>query len=324
MKRKPALFRKKFSPVVEVVRVQPELESGAIRAIGKTVHKREASLGFGSPGEILSIRVDEGDQISRGQLIATLRRINVGADAAEADLVRENARANYERLKLLHESGAVSDVQLDEARLALERSRQNLSITAPSEGVVLRRAVERGQVISAGQPVVVIGETIGGIIARVSLSVEQTNRIEQGDMVRVLIKDREERKGSVSQISPISSNTGLFPVEIEVPDQQGLRSGEVVEVSILTEGEGTSDIVSYDQPAAQTIVPAIALVDARADQGVVFVVDYDGIAHSRAVQTGGVKREGVVIIEGLRVGERIVTRGASLLRDGVEVTVSAE
>ena len=69
-------------------------------------------------------------------------------------------------------------------------------------------------------------------------------------------------------------------------------------------------------------VPAISLIDARADQGVVYVVDAEGKARRRAVETGGVSDRGVTILKGLSDGDSVITRGASMVRDGDAVSVA--
>ena len=76
--------------------------------------------------------------------------------------------------------------------------------------------------------------------------------------------------------------------------------------------------------AAEYLVPAIALIDARADQGMVFVVDGKDKARRRPVETGGVSDRGVTILSGLSDGDRVITRGASMVRDGDAVSVAAK
>jgi multidrug efflux pump subunit AcrA (membrane-fusion protein) len=71
------------------------------------------------------------------------------------------------------------------------------------------------------------------------------------------------------------------------------------------------------------LVPTLALLDSRADQGVVFVVDAQNVAHRRSVRTAGVSDEGVVVVEGLAAGERVVASGAAYVRDGEPVRVDA-
>jgi hypothetical protein len=65
------------------------------------------------------------------------------------------------------------------------------------------------------------------------------------------------------------------------------------------------------------------LLDARADQGVVFVVDAQNVAHRRAVQTAGLDRDTVIIVSGLEPGERVISSGAAYVRDGQTVAVTA-
>ena len=65
-------------------------------------------------------------------------------------------------------------------------------------------------------------------------------------------------------------------------------------------------------------------IDARADQGVVFVVDADGKARRRAVETGGVSDRGVTVLKGLSAGDSVITRGASMVRDGDAVSVAKQ
>jgi len=71
------------------------------------------------------------------------------------------------------------------------------------------------------------------------------------------------------------------------------------------------------------IVPALALLDARADQGTVFVIDAEGVARRRSVRTAGVTQNGVLIVEGLNPGERVVSAGAAYVRDGEPVRIAA-
>jgi multidrug efflux pump subunit AcrA (membrane-fusion protein) len=69
-------------------------------------------------------------------------------------------------------------------------------------------------------------------------------------------------------------------------------------------------------------VPTLSLLDGRADQGVVFVVDTDNVARRRSVQTAGIERDGVLVISGLEAGERVVAAGAAYVRDGEPVRVA--
>jgi multidrug efflux pump subunit AcrA (membrane-fusion protein) len=103
--------------------------------------------------------------------------------------------------------------------------------------------------------------------------------------------------------------TGAFDVEVRLEDAEGLRSGMIGEVRIRAPGAA---------PGALAL-PVLSLLDARADQGVVYVVDDDGVAHRRSIRTAGVLDGEVLVVEGLSAGERVVARGAAFVRDGEPV-----
>jgi RND family efflux transporter MFP subunit len=303
---------------VEVYRVARQDAVGQMHASGMVAFKNETALSFSAPGQIETLTVDEGDNVKVGQVLATLRRSSVGADAAEADLVRKTAQQNYDRVSRLFAGGAASQSDLDAARIALERARDILTLTAPATGVILRRDAVRGQVATAGQAILQLGEAAAGVVVRALLSSSDIAKVHVGDPVSIEVRGREPRPGHVIQISPkMATGMGAFEIEARFDDGSGLRSGEVAEVLISRDA-------SAEPPAATTTifyVPAISLIDARADQAMIYVVDAGGIAKRRAVRTEGVTDRGVAVVEGLAEGEQVITRGASMVRDGDRVTV---
>lgn len=302
---------------VEVYRVARQDAVGQMHASGMVAFKNETALSFSAPGQIETLTVDEGDNVKVGQVLATLRRSSVGADAAEADLVRKTAQQNYDRVSRLFAGGAASQSDLDAARIALERARDILTLTAPATGVILRRDAVRGQVATAGQAILQLGEAAAGVVVRALLSSSDIAKVHVGDPVSIEVRGREPRPGHVIQISPkMATGMGAFEIEARFDDGSGLRSGEVAEVLISRDA-------STEAPIATTVfyVPAISLIDARADQAMIYVVDAGGIAKRRAVRTEGVTDRGVAVVEGLAEGEQVITRGASMVRDGDRVTV---
>jgi RND family efflux transporter MFP subunit len=303
---------------VEALSIAADGAGSGVRASGLVAYKREAALGFGAAGQIETLSVDAGDRVAAGQVIATLRKISVGADEAEAALARQTAQQNFDRITRLFEAGASSQAELDNARLALERTRERISIVAPSGGVVLAREAEPGQTVSAGQPVVIIGENRAGLIVRASLTPAEVAQVKVGDTASVLIEQRAPVSGTILRIAPRGSMSGTFEVEVGVSGVEGLRAGEVAEISLAARAAAADAAPGY------FVIPAIALIDARADQGVVFVIDTDGKARRRAVETGGVTDAGVSILKGLAAGDRVITRGASMVRDGDAVRLGGE
>ncbi len=303
---------------VEALQIAQNGTGTGVKASGLVAYKREAALGFGAPGQIETLSVDAGDRVAAGQVLATLRKTSVGADQAEAALARQTAQQNFDRVSRLFEAGASSQAELDNALLALERTRERISIVATAGGTVLARQAEPGQTVSAGQPVVTIGENRAGLIVRASLTPAEVAQIKVGDTAGVLIEKRDPVSGTVLRIAPRGSMSGTFEVEVGLSGVDGLRAGEVAEVSLAANAAEPGAAPGY------FVIPAISLIDARADQGVVFVIDADGKARRRAVETGGVADEGISILKGLSAGDRVITRGASMVRDGDAVRVAGE
>jgi RND family efflux transporter MFP subunit len=301
---------------VEVLSVASAGTAGEIQASGLVSYKRETVLSFGAPGEIESLSADVGDRVVAGQVLASLRKTTSGADAEETALARLTAQQNFERVQRLHEAGAASQAELDGARLALERARERVSITAPASGVILRRDAEPGQMVSAGQSVLALGEARTGLIVEASMTGSEVAQLQTGDTATVNIRGREPMIGKVARIAAKGSDSGVFAVEVQLESPIGLRSGEVAQVTVASAG------ASQTQAMPEYLVPAISLIDARADQGVVFVVDAEGRARRRAVETGGVSDRGVTILKGLETGDRVITRGASMVRDGDIVNIA--
>jgi RND family efflux transporter MFP subunit len=305
-------------PMVEVVAIAPLSASGAVRASGLVAYKREADLAFNAPGVLATILVDSGDRVRRGQTLASLRRTSVGSNVDEAALARTNAERDLGRTERLHAQGFVSDARLEDARLAVERARDSSTLSAPADGVILRRFVDPAQSVAAGTPILAFGETGSGVIVRAPLASAAVARVRVGDAVSVSVRELggPARQGRVSRVGAQGDrSTGAFEIEIAIADTRSLRSGMVAAVEIAA-----SQATGVE---AALLAPPLALLDARADQGVVFVVDAAGVAHRRSVRTSGVTQDGVLVVEGLVAGERVISAGAAYVRDGQAVRIAS-
>lgn len=302
--------------VVQVVEVQPQLVAGAVRASGVVGYKREPQLAFAAPGVIANIAVEAGDIVRRGQRLATLRRTNVGSNADEAALASANAERDLQRTQDLFERGFVSQARLDDARLAAERARASSVLTAPANGVILRRSAEVSQTVAAGSTIFVFGDTASGLVVRAPVASVDATRIQVGDAAAVRVAGTALYQGRVTRVGAKGNEgTGAFEVEIEISGADAIRSGTVVEVEVAASGAANA--------APAILVPTLSLLDARADQGVVFVVDAEGVARRRAVRTAGVTQDGVLVVEGLSAGDRVIAAGAAYVRDGESVRIAA-
>ena len=223
----------RFAPVAANVAPVP------IEIAGTIGLRRETSLGFTSAGRIAAVRVEDGDLVRKGQLLAALDTTVVQSDLSAARAERDRAAAEYSRSVKLFEQGWITKPRLESARatLAAADSRVratgfqtlNASIVAPAPGRILARQAEPGQVVAAGTPVLVLGEASSGYVLRVPLTDREAGNITVGTpaQVKLAALGGAPVEGQVTEIAGRADRlTGTFSVEISLPADPRLRAGQ--------------------------------------------------------------------------------------------------
>lgn len=236
--------------------------AGVIEPIVTVEVKSKAS------GEIVEVRVEEGDDVQAGQLLVRVDpRIPTNALAqAEADSVvaraeLDNAESQLARSEALHKSQAITELELETARLtratayaSLVRSRRTLEdakialedteVRAAVDGVILGRAVEVGSVIQSassnvgGGAVLMRMATLDTVRVRALVDETDIGMIEPGTPVTIQVASFPNRpfQGQVERIgaeSVVLQNVTMFPVLVRISNPDGLlRPGMNAEVEV--------------------------------------------------------------------------------------------
>ncbi len=307
---------------VETPRI--EIVPDTLEVTGQLVAESETALAFKVPGYVDEVRVDAGDEVRAGEVLATLRDDEVEARVAavEADVTR--AQRLVERFERLHADSvvALADLQnaqdgLRQTEAALRAARfdlDNARILAPADGRVLQRLVEPAQWANPGAPVLSFGSTSGGWRIRVALSDREVVRIHLGtaaDVVLDALPDLSLRAVVVEVAAGPTPGTGLYPVELrlEAPPV-GIRSGFVGRVRLSTEG-----------PVARLRLRPESIADIDDGVGIVYVIDAVSIARERRVRLRGFAGEDVLASGDVAADDQLVTTGAAFLREGDDVQV---
>ena len=330
-------------PVEPAARIVETLEvsSGSAVAsrtfIGELRAADRADLSFEVGGIITQLPFDLGDRFDRGDVLGRVDRTTaqLALDAAlaerrAAEAQLADARLDFERLDGLDGTGAVSKSAVDGARTRLESAeaqvaaiaaqvstaRERLADTrliAPFDGEVAERLVEPSQVVQPGQAVYRITGRDAGVEVIMSVPERLLSLFEIGLQSDIVLKPSNLiAQARVSEIGQSANQSGLYPVTLAVIDgpQDRLRPGLRVEVAQYVR----------EQDAVVT-APLSALLAGHQKQGYLFVVDpQTSRVEQRAVDIGSVDQAGVVILSGVQPGERIVTKGVALLKDGERVT----
>jgi membrane fusion protein, multidrug efflux system len=314
---------------VRVTVAKKAAHAGEIRTTGTLLFKRETTLGFKVAGIVEGFSVDSGDAAKAGDLLARLDPTEVGARNRDAQATYDNAALALKRQKELFAKGFASQAAVDNAQWAFDRAKAARESTsfdsakselhAPADGVVLSRLAETNEVVAAGKPIMLFGDASAGLVLVTPVSDQQITRVRGGDMAQIRFAGVAQTINAVVSrlAAKADERTGAFDVELKLAEiSPGLRSGLVGEARIIP---SVADETS-DYPA----VPAIALLEGRGDRAAVFIVNGKGLAQRRAVKIAGFVDDLVLIADGLKAGDQVVTSGAAYLRNGQPVTIISD
>ncbi len=309
------------------VRIQNASNGPAIPPIdtnGVVVTKHEMRLSFKMGGLVRRIHVQEGDLVRKGQRLAEIELTEVGAQVEQARQLAEKAARDLKRGENLYADQVISLEQLQDLRTqsamaeAQFKSAQfNLGysvITAPRDGMVLRKLVEERELVPAGAPVLVFGESDGGFVVRAALADREIVNVRLGDKgeIRMDAFPGQSMTGTVVEVaSAADERSGMFPIEVLFDSQPPrLVSGLVARLQLKPTSESPP----------LTYVPIAALVEGDGDRASVFVID-QGKAQRRDVRVAFITADAIALESGLAAGEAVITDGALFLENGEAVEV---
>ena len=294
---------------------------------GVVVTKHEMRLSFKLGGLVRRIYVQQGEAVKKGQRLAEIELTEVSAQVEQAHQQAEKAERDLKRGENLYADQVISLEQLQDLRTqsamtaAQYKSAQfNLGysvIEAPRDGMVLRKLVEERELVPAGAPVLVFGESDRGYVVRAALADREIVNIKLGDKgeIRMDAFPGQAMTGTVVEVaSAAEERSGMFPVEVrfDTPPPR-LVSGLVARLRLAPETSGPP----------LTYVPMAALVEGDGDRASVFVLDGDK-AQKREVRVAFITADSIALESGLAAGEAVITDGSLYLENGQAVEVQRD
>jgi RND family efflux transporter MFP subunit len=295
-------------------------EHGSIEILPGTVKAASAAtLMARISGVVGRITATPGTVVAAGTVLVEIDALEMAAKRDQAKAVAAQAAADFERTTLLFEKQLTTKAEFDAAQARAAGSAAAAveaeimvgytRMTAPFAGVVVRKHVEVGDLLSPGRPVIDL-EDPASLRLEVELPASQAARVVVGTTLRIQIASSSiDQEAAVVEVTPAAdpiSRTVLAKLALPT-DAKGLRSGQFGRVTIPVAG------------GALLSVPAAAVVQ-RGQLDAVFVVQ-DGKALMRLVRLGGTDGGNTVIRAGLKNGDIVVVDGAESVRDGQSVTV---
>jgi multidrug efflux system membrane fusion protein len=319
------------APKPTPVRVQEATTGPAsppIQTNGIVENKDEMRLSFKLGGVIKAIHVQEGLTVRAGERLAEIELTEVNAQVEQARQLADKAQRDLERGERLYADQVISLEQLQDlrtqaalqqAQLRSARFNRGFSvITAPRDGVVLRKLAEEREMVSAGQPVLVLGARDSGYVVRAALADREIVQLKLGDPaeIRMDAYPGQVIPGTLVEIASAADDaTRLFPVEIRFNSQSvSLASGLVAKLSVFPSASRNHQL---------TYVPIGAVVEGDGNRASVFVLNGDRVKR-RPVRIAFIGPDSVALAEGVRPGEPVVTDGALYLEENERIEVVRE
>jgi len=345
----------------------------AVVDTGYVQASNQADIYATQSGRVASLMVSVGQNVAKGQVIAVLdnkdltmgsaqlqvqlSQANAAVSAAEAALAQSKldlvqAQANYDRSRELFGSGAISQVEYDNAQALLDKvqagiaaqeqslqaareqvanyqsllnsSRQKeneLQIKSPISGIVMQLPVRQGDAVMYGTQLAKVAPP-GALEIKVDILSDDLGQIMVGNKAEITapVLGGEVLNGEVAQIYPQAeekqSALGVVqrrvPVIIKLDDISNLKPGYETRVSIITGGK--ENIL---------LIPRESVTTAPDGSKQVMVIIKNRVA-IRKVSTGLFDTRSIEITDGLEAGDLIVRDGSASLKANARVKVKQE
>jgi multidrug efflux system membrane fusion protein len=314
----------------------------------------QVPLGFRIPGYVVSLKqvrgqdgkmrdIAEGDAVSQGTVLVRIRpaeyedkvrQASSQANAAEA--AAQKAKLDFDRASRLYESQSITKPDFDAAKAQYDATQAEVraaraqtseaqvalhdtSLATPFNGDVVKKNVELGAFVGPGSSVFAIAKTD---VVKIVVGVPDTTvrSLKLGQPVEVSVDALPNRTfhARISRMaSAADSTTRNFEVEVAIPNRDHvLKVGMIGSLQLTTAGD-----VKHE---ASLLIPLSSIVQSPDGKYGVFLVSPSGmgeIARLRTVEIGAVNGSDITVTSGLATGDRIVTEGANLLKDGERVEV---
>lgn len=331
-------------PALSVSAALPQRQSLPLRlaANGDVAAWQEASIGAGVGDQrLVEVRVNVGDSVRAGELLAAFDDETLRADVAqaraallEAEAAAAEAAGNAERARGLRASGAMSEQQVvqfltaertTQARIAAARATlqaqevrlKHARVLAPDSGVISSRSATVGAVVGAGAELFRMIRQ-GRLEWRAELTAAELGRVRKGTPVRLTLPDGSRADGQVRMVAPtVDARTRSGLVYVDLAAAGGSADGRGPRAGMFARGEfelGASEALTLPQQA----------VVVREAFSYVFRLGADDRVSQLKVQTGRRVGDRVEITDGLAADARVVVAGAGFLNEGDLVRVVDE
>lgn len=343
----------KSSPVaipVNVTEVKYSDVERKLNFLGNVAALQEVKVYSTIPTRIVDMRVDIGQTVKKGQVLALVDDEKIKQAVAQAEAALEAARAQYRNLEVeynriqrLYNENAVSKAQFDQVKTQYEASASTVkqleaalanakaqlkdcTISAPIDGVISSRLLNEGDQASPQIPIFTIVQT-----DQVKIDIEiveaQIDLVKPGQKAYIEVNAYPDRRfiGRINKIYPtVNPVSRTVTAEVRVDNPEGLlKPGMYAKVIVVIESHKNALVIPrfalLERTTLEYLGGEITNTEVKVNR-YVFIVS-DSIALERKIETGIEDGKLVEIISGLKPHQLVVTLGQHNLYDSAMVAI---
>lgn len=313
--------------LVSVAVVQTRTFEDTLEVIGVAKGRQSVTLTAAATQLVERVRFTDGQQVQRGAVLVELKDTEQDAGARQAQARLVQAERAYQRYKTLGDKGFASKAAIDQYEAAWRSAQADLAaaearrsdrlIRAPFAGVVGLSDVTPGALVNPGAPIVTLDD-LSTVKVDFQVPERQLGQLRAGQLV-LAVADAypgETIRGRIAQLDTrVDERTRAITARAEFPNP-GLRlkSGMLIRVGI-------------SRGQRQSASAAESAVSVQGESAFVFVVHQQGqraMVEQRPIITGKRQQGFVEILEGVRVGDRIVADGLNKVQPGQPVRIAGQ
>lgn len=354
-----ACTEKEAPPVVEAirpVRYEKVIKTGMgsnTTFSGTCQSDKEAKMSFKVAGKINTLKVEVGDKVRRGEVIAIIDAVDYsitydqavdqlkGAKTKQesAKTQRIANKSNYERVEKLYENNSVSVSEYEQAKAAYNVSESQYEaavsqvatakkqvdaaknqvgytrLTAPFSGIISEVHVSENELVGSGNPIATLSADSRPEV-KVGIPETVIADIKKGQKVNIHFSTMPDRAftGRVKEVAYSSNNTSTYPVTISINKPSSkIRPGMAASVTFSSEA---------GKKASSALIAPAKGVGQGPDGHFAFVIQKNGDGYNvkkTNLTIGELSPKGFEIKSGLKEGDMVATAGLNSLLDGLKV-----
>ena len=317
----------KLSLVTALV-ISPERFEHYLQVKGDVATKQNIVLYPQFSGQLQTLHVSVGDQVKKGDLLATLDDNGMAQQLNQLMVQEALAKTTFERQEKLWHQNIGSELQYLQAKTQYEAQRsltqqvaqqlEKSKIVAPFDGTIDAVLAEAGTVVSAGMSPVFRLVNLSNMYLKADVPEGYLNDVVAGKKVivnfPVLRLEVPSKIRSVGRY--INPDNRTFSVEVDLPNNKAqIKPNLTAQINI---NDYTND--------QALLVPQSVISENAAGEQYVYTTQYDqernqSMAKKQMVVTGKTEGDFVEIIQGIQPGDTVIAEGARSVKDGQPISI---